>query len=121
MILIRLILFAVVILLFVSCREGLPVYEDLSKENFTLVDQNGKTFSFPSDLQGSAFVIGYIFTNCPDICPLTTNNMRIIQESLQKQELEDVHFVSISFDTDTDTPEILRNVVKEVMGDYDES
>lgn len=100
------------IALLISCRESLPEYEDLSKEKFLLVDQDSNSVSFPTDLNSSVFVIGYIFTNCPDICPLTTNNMRMIQESLQKENIANVHFVSISFDSETDNPETLRKYIE---------
>ncbi len=52
--------------------------------------------------------MGFIFTNCPSICPLTTNNMRIIQDSLKVNNVQNVELVSLSFDPDADTPGILK-------------
>ena len=63
--------------------------------------------NFLQDFKGKIIVAGYIFTNCPDICPLTTNNMRLVQESLSEDEMKNVQFISISFDPDVDTPETL--------------
>ena len=92
-----------------SCKNNLPVIEDFSKENFHLINQSEKKVEFPSQFKGRILIVGYIFTNCPDICPLTTNNMRLIQERLKKEKIDNVELVSISFDPLQDTPEVLRN------------
>lgn len=91
-----------------ACGEKFKVIEDLSKSEFLLVDQSGAKQNFPSMAKGKLAVIGYIFTNCPDICPLTTNNMRMIQEKLKEEKIQNVEFVSISFDPLQDKPETLR-------------
>lgn len=93
--------------LFISCKENLPVIDNLQEINYQMIDQDGKHVNFPKDFEGKILVTGYIFTNCPDICPLTTNNMRLVQESLSKEESKNIEFVSISFDPLIDTPEIL--------------
>ncbi len=97
------------IILISSCKSNLPVIEDFSKENFPLINQSEEKINFPSHFAGKIIVTGYIFTNCPDICPLTINNMRLIQDRLKKEKIKDVEFVSISFDPLQDTPEVLRN------------
>lgn len=92
----------------VSCGSNLPIEEDLTKENYSLVDQYNNPKNFPSITKNKISIVGYIFTNCPDICPLTTNNMRLIQEELNKQKIDNVEFVTISFDPLQDSPEVLR-------------
>jgi len=101
-----LILFAIFIL--VHCSNDFEIVDDLSKTNYKLVDQNNAPQVFPKLAKGKITVIGYIFTNCPDICPLTTNNMRLIQERLKKEKIDNVQFVSISFDPLQDKPETLK-------------
>ncbi len=91
-----------------GCGDKLPRTDAFENENFQLVDQNNKSVLFPDFAKGKISIVGYIFTNCPDICPLTTNNMRLIQEKVKKEKINDVEFVSISFDPDTDTPEVLH-------------
>ncbi|MDP2036349.1 MAG: SCO family protein [Ignavibacteria bacterium] len=91
-----------------SCAEKFEVIDDLSKDNFSLVDQTSTPRSFPATTKGKLTVISYIFTNCPDICPLTTNNMRLIQEKVNEAKIQNVNFVSISFDPTQDKPETLR-------------
>lgn len=100
-------LFTTTLLTF-SCGDNLPVIENLGKEKYKLANQESNSIIFPDFIKGKTFIAGYIFTNCPDICPLTTNNMRLIQERLNSEEVEGVQFVSISFDPENDTPEVLK-------------
>ncbi|MBN1302193.1 MAG: SCO family protein [Melioribacteraceae bacterium] len=102
-------LFILLILVLINqCRPDLPVETDFSGDSFALIDQDSNEVSFPGNFKGKLTVLGYIFTNCPDICPLTTNNMRLVQERLKKQDVQDINFVTISFDPDVDKPSVLK-------------
>lgn len=92
----------------ISCSEEFAPIEDLSRESFTLLTQDSIAINFPSHFNGKYVVMGFIFTNCPDICPLTTNNMRIIQEKLKERDIENVEFASLSFDPGVDRPNVLK-------------
>lgn len=94
--------------LLAGCGNDFPVIEDLGGSNYQLTNQVKKEVLFPNFVKGKTVIAGYIFTNCPDICPLTTNNMRLIQERLKKENVKNVQFVSISFDPENDTPEVLK-------------
>ena len=50
-------------------------------EDFILVDQNGDYFSF-SELEGKVIVVAFLFTRCPDICPVVSANMNYVSEEL---------------------------------------
>lgn len=100
--------FAMIVLLLIGCADKFEVIDDLSNTKFSLVDQTNNTREFPKLTKGKLTVVGYIFTNCPDICPLTTNNMRMIQEKVREAKINNVEFVSISFDPLQDKPETLR-------------
>jgi len=95
-------------LAFLNCSEKLPKLNRITSKPYALVNSENIGVEFPSNIRGKISVVGYIFTNCPDICPLTTNNMRLIKEKLQADEVSDINFVSISFDPETDTPEVLK-------------
>jgi protein SCO1/2 len=101
----RLLLF--VLLFFSACTEKLPVVDDFGNTHYNLVNQNNQPVVFPDIVNGKIVVMNYIFTNCPDICPLSTNNMRLIQQRLKKEKIENVQFVSLSFDPEFDTPAVL--------------
>ena len=91
-----------------SCSDDFPVIDDFGNKNYELINQEGKEVLFPKVIEGKIGVVGYIFTNCPDICPLTTNNMRLIQERLKEENIKGVEFVSISFDPEIDRPHVLK-------------
>ncbi|MGK9476885.1 SCO family protein [Melioribacter sp. OK-6-Me] len=92
----------------VACGNNFPKLIDLSEYKFHLINQEGKEVIFPDNIKGRLTVAGYIFTNCPDICPLTTNNMRLLKDKLNNEGISDVKFISISFDPLNDTPEVLK-------------
>jgi len=96
-----------IVIVIVGCKDSLPIVKSIKKNNYELVNHDGKQVNFPKDFEGKTLIAGYIFTNCPDICPLTTNNMRLVQEKLNVDENKNVSFVSISFDPLVDTPETL--------------
>jgi protein SCO1/2 len=94
-----------------------PVDEGPSRlfavEAFELTDHNNKPFSSRS-LNGTVWV-GFVFlTECPTgACPVMINKMSGLQEALAD---EPVHFVSVSIDPATDTPERLREYVEQSVG-----
>ncbi len=72
--------------------------------SFTLTDQDGHPFG-TEQLRGKVWVADFIFTSCPDVCPLLTSQMANVARHI---EMSDVLFVSITVDPATDTPERLR-------------
>ncbi|MEE9431816.1 MAG: SCO family protein [Melioribacteraceae bacterium] len=97
------------LLLLSFCKAELEELDDFNSKYYSLLNQDSTVVEFPTLLEGNVGVVGYIFTNCPDICPLTTNNMRLIQKQLSEENIKGVKFVSISFDTDTDKPSVLKD------------
>ena len=102
------ILFSIVLLLSISCKEKLPLDKDLTKKSYNLINQNNEAVVFPEIIKGQITVMGFIFTHCPDICPMTTHNMYLTEKELKKNGIVDVKFVALSFDPDRDTPELLK-------------
>jgi protein SCO1/2 len=98
-----------VILLFaISCKEKLPLDKDLTKKSYTLINQDSTQVIFPDNIKGQITVLGFIYTHCPDICPMTTHNMYLTEKQLKEDGINDVKFVAISFDPDRDSPEVLK-------------
>lgn len=91
-----------------GCKDKLPIQDDISKVHYTLLNEDSSKVVFPDNVKGRIVVMGFIFTNCPDICPMTTNNMQRIQQEAAKQGLKNVSFVSLSFDPTRDTPSVLK-------------
>lgn len=97
-----------VLLLFVlmiqSC--GPDRLDDYSDQSYELVNQNGEKISFPDSYSGSPLVVGFIYTNCPDICSFITANIKKIYN--KNTHPEDTRFVLITFDPKRDTPDVLK-------------
>ncbi len=74
-----------------------------------LLDQDGRKIHFYSDLvKGRVVVINFIFTTCTTICPPLGATFARVQKELGERAGRDVHFISISVDPTTDTPERLK-------------
>lgn len=106
----RIILFltTIILLLANSCTEKLPLDKDLTKKSYNLINQDGEEVKFPEIIDGHLTVMGFIYTHCPDICPMTTHNMYLTEKQLKKDGISDVKFVAISFDPERDSPEVLK-------------
>jgi cytochrome oxidase Cu insertion factor (SCO1/SenC/PrrC family) len=82
--------------------------------NAKLVTDSGQPLQLDS-MKGHVTVYDFIFTNCAGTCPLMTNGMRRLTETIDKQA--PVRFVSISVDPARDTPAVLREYAKRVRAD----
>lgn len=102
-----LVFLSVFILFSLSCKENLPLDKDLTKKNYSLINQDSTEVIFPENIVGHITVMGFIYTNCPDICPMTTHNMYLTEKKLKEDGIGNVKFVAISFDPDRDSPEVL--------------
>jgi protein SCO1/2 len=69
---------------------------------FSLRDQSGHAFG-PQDLRGKWFVVSFLYTHCPDVCPLIANTVGAAQ-----RQLPDLGAVAISVDPKGDTPASVR-------------
>jgi protein SCO1/2 len=77
-------------------------------QDFSLIDQNGRSFEFKT-LKGKTVLISFIYTTCPDICPLTTASMRLAQKNLSPAERGGIFLLSITTDPEVDRPQVLRS------------
>jgi len=75
-----------------------------SVPEFTLINQDGKSFGL-ADLRGKIWIADFIYTTCPGPCPMISSRMSELQKPLAKT---DVHLVSFSVDPAKDTPQVLR-------------
>jgi len=74
--------------------------------DYTLTDQNGKSFRL-SALQGKYALVFFGFVNCPDVCPVTMVEFKRIKEALADKAGQ-IQFVMISLDGERDSPEVLK-------------
>ncbi len=64
-------------------------------------------------------VAAFFYTRCPDICPLTMSDFSKLQAELKLSGIfgDEVELVSISFDPEHDTKEVLRNYAGSFQAD----
>src|SRR5271166_3689362 len=75
---------------------------------FALTSQDGKPVAL-ADLRGKVVAVTFIYTGCPDICPMLTQKMVDVQNELGAEFGAKIAFVSISLDPEHDTPEVLKD------------
>jgi protein SCO1/2 len=75
---------------------------------FTLTSQDGRSVAL-ADLRGKVLAVTFIYTGCPDICPLVTQKMVEVQNALGAAFGAKIAFVSITLDPEHDTPAILKD------------
>lgn len=96
-------------LMLMGCNQPEPIH-DLSDKSFSLLNQDSTSVQFPADFEGKYLVVSFIFTHCPDICPVTTANMKNISTMLE--DTADVEFIAITFDPRRDTPSVLKKYMQ---------
>jgi protein SCO1/2 len=100
--------------------QGLPyiVGEDLRPEwnlengpkprelmNFKMRDQEGREVS-REQLRGKVAIVSFFYSKCPGICPITTKNLRVVQEKLAGNGK--VVMLSFSLTPENDSPKVLH-------------
>ncbi|WP_239619235.1 SCO family protein [Cohnella mopanensis] len=97
-------------------KSALPVVK--SAPDFVLQDWDGQSVNASSN-KGKVVLMEFMFTSCPDICPLTTYKMVQLQEQLKQKGLfgNQVQFVAVTFDPENDTPEVLRKYAQRLNMD----
>lgn len=84
------------------------VKDSMEDASFELVTHESEKMVYPEDIKGNYTIVGYIYTNCPDVCPMIVSNMKKIQKKVESEIEEPVQFMAISFDPERDDPENMR-------------
>ena len=85
--------------------------------SFTLTDQNGKPFHF-KPTGGKLVLVNFIYTTCPDVCPLFTAKLAAIQRSLEKEQRDNYLLLSITTDPARDTPVKIKEYAEAFKPDF---
>jgi protein SCO1/2 len=80
----------------------LPVYGSVPE--FSLTDRSGRPVG-GSDLRGKVWIANFIYTHCPDACPLQSAQMARLQADFAAEG--DLRLVSITVDPARDSPDVL--------------
>ena len=105
--------------LLAACQPDKPQFKAIDitgadyAQGFQLTDFNGRPRSL-ADYKGKVVVVFFGFTQCPDVCPTTMNEMAQVKKLLGTDG-DKLQVVFISIDPERDTPEVL----KAYMGSFD--
>ena len=97
-------------------RKTLPKLEPgQAVPDFSVTTQEGKTLKL-SDLRGEVVVLTFVFTRCPrpDFCPRIDTKFAELSRMVAAvpSRVDRVRFLSVSFDPEHDTPEVLAKHAK---------
>ena len=112
---ITIIIGCLVIFLFVM----LPIFLSIEKKedeyvkkfqgsSFSLNDVNNDTIT-ESSFEGPLTAIFFGFTNCPDVCPMTLNNLDLAIKNLDQEKKSKFKVFFVSIDPERDSPEIIKD------------
>jgi protein SCO1/2 len=85
-----------------GCRREPELTRFYPLPDLSLIDQTDRTITL-ADLKGKVWVADFIFTNCAGTCPMMTDKMRKLQDSLPSG----IHMVSFTVDPARDTSKAL--------------
>ena len=80
----------------------------LKGSSFSLQDVNNNTITEES-FEGPLTAVFFGFTNCPDVCPMTLNNLNLVINNLDKEKKKMFKVFFVSIDPERDTPEIIKD------------
>jgi protein SCO1/2 len=82
----------------------------LPARDFALRDQDGKLVRL-SALAGKYRIVTFLYTSCPDVCPLIATNLNQALRRLAPAERAQVRVLAVSVDATGDTPTAVRRFV----------
>jgi len=97
-----------------TSADAKPQAARVTLQDIALVDFDGKAVRFRSEAVGNRIVvIGFIYTSCTTICPVTSAILGDVQKRLMERLGErfgrDVKLITLTVDPATDTPERLKD------------
>ena len=99
-----------------ACKRGVDLPDLGQVPEFALRDQRDQAVS-AKDLKGKIWVANFMFTSCPDVCPLLTSKLSGVCTRLVGDRVK-IEYVSFSVDPTTDTPAVLAKYVAEHHVDF---
>lgn len=95
-----------------TARTNTLIAEKPSLPTVTLEDSLGSFYGF-EEFEDKYILMTFFYTACTTVCPVLERNVADIFEQVPEQYLgDDIMFLSVSFDTERDTPETLQQYGK---------
>jgi protein SCO1/2 len=91
--------------------KGLALNRPMPAPALALHNYNGAEVNL-KQLRGKAVLVTFIYTHCPDVCPLIVGNLHTAQHQLGAQA-GDLQIIAVSVDPHGDTPATVTRFLKE--------
>lgn len=99
-------------------EEPLPIV--MAAPQFSLTNIDGDLVTL-ENTTGKKRIVYFYFASCPDVCPPTTYKLAQLQETLRSEGRlgTEVELISITFDPEKDTDDIIRKFTEQVGAELD--
>lgn len=84
--------------------------------DFELVDQHNQPYRL-SDQRGKVVLIFFGYTNCPDVCPITLNELSNVKSQLGDKAAQ-VEFVMVTVDPERDSAQVLTRFLERIDPEF---
>ena len=90
-------------------RSVAPLAAGQSVPDFTLIDQSGQPVRFAALTAGKVVALNFVYTRCalPQFCLRASNVFSVMQRRFARQYGRDLVLLTITFDPERDTPDVL--------------
>jgi len=97
-----------------------PGAQDLP-EDIVMETAFGEKYDF-EDKPKKARLVEFMYTNCPDVCPVTSLEMSHLKNELEKDGVfgEDIEFITVTIDPERDTEEVMKDYAERFEVESDE-
>jgi cytochrome oxidase Cu insertion factor (SCO1/SenC/PrrC family) len=87
---------------------GEDIRPPIAVNEFVLIDDKGEYVAM-SQFEGQVVVVAFLFTRCPDICPVVSANLAFIAQELGDLHGTSVQIITVTVDPWTDNSSVLGN------------
>lgn len=87
---------------------GEDINPPITVNEFQLIDDKGEIVTM-SQFEGQVVVVTFLFTRCPDICPVVSANLAFIAQELGDLHGTSVQILTVTVDPWTDNSSVLGN------------
>ncbi|MFF4752293.1 SCO family protein [Streptomyces sp. NPDC002514] len=95
-----------------STKAATVLDQPFEKPDLVLTDAQGKKYDLRAETKGHPTLVYFGYTHCPDVCPLTMNNLAVAKKALPKAEQDELRVVFVTTDPGRDTPAELGKWLK---------